>query len=170
MKSFTASAGATGGAWIAKFLGIDKWLVQGAAILLAASLVFFAGYKVYDGIYDRGYGAASAKFTAEIAELNRQAADARAKEIERQDAANNAAKEREAARIAEMQAANESLQNKIEELQREADQILMLASLCAVLPACADQVRHERNQGRTPLLECHRPALRIQAVGSRRRQ
>ncbi|NNH31847.1 hypothetical protein C9413_20915 [Rhizobium sp. SEMIA 4085] len=76
----------------------------------------------------------------------------------------------EAARIAVMQAANESLQNNIQELQREAGKILMPESLCLVLPACAEQVRHERNQGRTPCLECHRPTLRMQAVGSRPRQ
>ncbi|UFS82022.1 MULTISPECIES: hypothetical protein [Rhizobium] len=54
--------------------------------------------------------------------MKRQAVEARDKEASRQDAANNAAKAREAARIAQMQAENETLEKKIEELQREADQ------------------------------------------------
>ncbi|MEK1891963.1 MAG: hypothetical protein AAAB20_01465 [Rhizobium sp.] len=54
--------------------------------------------------------------------MKRQAVEATASETERQDAANNAAKAREAARISQMQAENETLEKKIEELQREADQ------------------------------------------------
>ena len=56
----------------------------------------------------------------QIAAIKEHAATARANEIERQDTANNAAKASEAAAIKSMQADNDTLQNKIEELQREA--------------------------------------------------
>jgi hypothetical protein len=50
------------------------------------------------------------------------AAQADIAEQERQAAANNAAKQREADRIAADQAGADKLKSKIEELQREADQ------------------------------------------------
>lgn len=73
------------------------------ALALAGLLLLAA-----NAVYNRGYDAAAVT-----------AANA---EIERQEAANNAAKAREAARIVQMQAENETLEKKIEELQREADQ------------------------------------------------
>lgn len=92
-----------------------SWLV-GALIAIA----LLAGtYAVAD---HRGYGRAASQYTAQIATMKEQAATARADEIERQDAANNAAKATEAQRIAQMQADNQSLQSQVEELQREADQ------------------------------------------------
>ncbi|MFS8051569.1 hypothetical protein QD357_01960 [Rhizobium sp. BR 317] len=94
---------------------LGRWLV-GA---LATVLLLVGVYVLAD---HRGYQRAATAYTAQIAQMKADAATARADEIERQDAANNAAKAAEAASIAQMQADNESLQNKIEELQREADQ------------------------------------------------
>ncbi|MGV1793834.1 hypothetical protein [Rhizobium sp. A37_96] len=92
-----------------------RWIV-GA---LAALLTLVGVYLVAD---HRGYQRAAATYTAEIAQMKAEAATARANEIERQDAANNAAKTAEAARIAQMQADATALQTQIEELQREAHQ------------------------------------------------
>ncbi|MBX4965451.1 hypothetical protein [Rhizobium binae] len=112
---------------LAKLIGVDKWLVGVVAVLAIAGGLFWAGLTVYNHIYDSGYAAAVRVKNAEIAELkadfaNQRAAAAAAAnaETERQAAANNAAKAREAARIAEMQAENESLELKIKELEREA--------------------------------------------------
>lgn len=79
-------------------------------------------WVVHTHVYNSGYDDAVLVKDAEIAELKRAATEARNAEVERQDAANNAAKLREAQRIAEMQAENELLQSQIEELGREADQ------------------------------------------------
>jgi hypothetical protein len=87
---------------------LGRWLI-GA---LAGVLVLAGTYAIAD---HRGYQRAATAYTAQIA-------TARANEIERQDTANNVAKAAEAAAIAQMQADNDTLQNKIEELQREADQ------------------------------------------------
>jgi uncharacterized protein YlxW (UPF0749 family) len=105
---------------LAKLLGVDKRLVSAVGALAIAGLVFFAANTAYNRIYDSGYQDAAGKFTAQIAEMKAAAVKAANAETERQDAANNAAKEREAARIAQIEAANDSLQSKIEELQREA--------------------------------------------------
>ncbi|MCS0463496.1 hypothetical protein [Rhizobium favelukesii] len=107
---------------IARLLGVDKWLVSAVGALVLAAFVFFAASTACNRIYDSGYQAAAGKFTAEIAEMKRQAVTARDAEIERQSAAQDAAKAREATRIAAMQSESESLQTQIEELQREADQ------------------------------------------------
>lgn len=87
--------------------------------LIAAVLLLWG---VHTHVYNSGYDDAVLVKDAEIAELKRAATEARNAEVERQDAANNAAKLREAQRIAEMQAENELLQSQIEELGREADQ------------------------------------------------
>ncbi|MDQ0558295.1 uncharacterized protein YlxW (UPF0749 family) [Rhizobium mesoamericanum] len=94
----------------------SKWLVSAVGALVAVGLVLLA----VNAIYNRGYDAAAGKFTAQIAEMKAAAIAATNAETERQDAANNAAKEREAARIAQIQAENQSLEDKIKELQREA--------------------------------------------------
>ncbi|WFU89001.1 hypothetical protein QA644_08150 [Rhizobium sp. CC1099] len=104
--------------WITKALGLNSL----AAYLIVAALAAALAGGAYLYVDHRGYERAEAYYKSQIAELKAAAADARNKEVERQDAANNAAKAREAARISEMQAANQSLQERIEELQREADQ------------------------------------------------
>lgn len=96
----------------------SKWVGYGIAAVLLALAVWWG----VSTIYNNGYDAAAAKYKAEIAELKQTAADALNKEIERQAARQNEAKAREAARIVEMQAANDNLQTQIQELQREADE------------------------------------------------
>jgi phage/plasmid primase-like uncharacterized protein len=96
----------------------SKWVGYGIAAVLLALAIWWG----VSTIYSNGYDAAAAKYGAEIAELKQTAADALNKEIERQAARQNEAKAREAERIAEMQAETESLNQKIEELQREASQ------------------------------------------------
>ncbi|WP_051264104.1 hypothetical protein [Rhizobium leucaenae] len=94
---------------------LGRWLI--GALAAIAVLV-----GVYAYAHHSGYVQAQAYYQGQIAQLKADIATARANEIERQDTANNAAKAREAATIAQMQADNDTLQNKIEELQREADQ------------------------------------------------
>ncbi len=96
----------------------NKWLGYLIAGGVAVGLVLLAA----NAVYNRGYDAAAGKFTAEIATIKAAAVEARDKEASRQEAANNAAKAREAARIAEIEAENQTLEQKIEELQREASQ------------------------------------------------
>lgn len=115
--------------FVAKLLGVDKWLVSVVAALALAGALFWAGLTVYNHIYDSGYAAASVAKNVEIAELKADfakqraaAAEAANSEAKRQAAANNAAKAREAARIAEMQAQADQLAKQVEELQREASQ------------------------------------------------
>jgi uncharacterized protein HemX len=103
---------------IVKLLGGSE-LAAWAVIALLATGVVGAAYLYVD---HRGYGRAELTYTAQIAQMKADAATARADEIERQSAVNDAAKAAEARRIAEIQAANQSLQTQIEELQREADQ------------------------------------------------
>ncbi|MBO9194313.1 hypothetical protein J5277_09370 [Rhizobium sp. 16-449-1b] len=86
--------------------------------IAAVALVWWG----YSSIYNAGYAAATAIKNAEIVELKAAATEARDKEASRQVAANNAAKAREAIRIAEIQADNDSLEEKIKELQREASE------------------------------------------------
>jgi Flp pilus assembly protein TadB len=92
--------------FIAKALGLDSL----AAYLIVAALAAALAGGAYWYVDHKGYARAEAYYKSQIAELKAAAADARNKEVERQDAANNAAKAREA------------LQERIEELQREADQ------------------------------------------------
>jgi hypothetical protein len=94
---------------------LGRWLI-GA---LAALALLVGVYAIAD---HRGYQRAATAYTAQIAAIKEQAATARANEIERQVAVNDAAKASEARRIAQMQADNDTLQTKIEELQREASQ------------------------------------------------
>lgn len=102
--------------FIAKLLGIDKLAVGGAALLIAASVL----WGVFTYIDHRGYQRGTAEGAVKIAELKAAAVTARDAEIERQDARNSEAKAREAARIAEMQAANSQLETRIKELAGEA--------------------------------------------------
>ncbi|PDS97508.1 hypothetical protein CO659_12650 [Rhizobium sp. S9] len=94
---------------------VGRWL----AGTLAALALLLAAYAYVD---HRGYARAEVHYKGILAAEHAAAATARAAEIDRQAAVNNAAKAREAARIAEMQAANDDLNQKIEELQREASQ------------------------------------------------
>lgn len=94
---------------------VGGFLLAGIAIILMA-------WWAYSHVYGNGYSAAETHYAAVIAQMKADAATAKADEIERQDAANNVAKASEARRIAAMQAANEQLQSKIEELEREADE------------------------------------------------
>ncbi|NTG00179.1 hypothetical protein G6L30_08600 [Agrobacterium rhizogenes] len=103
---------------LAKLLGGSE-LAAWAVIALVVTAAFAGTYAYGD---HRGYGRAELKYTAQIAQMKADAAQARADEIERQDAANNAAKATEAQRIAEMQADNQSLQDQIKELRNEAHQ------------------------------------------------
>ena len=103
---------------LAKLLGVDRWLVSVVAALAVAAAL--AGAVAY--IDHRGYARAETYYTGQIAQLKQAAADARNAEVERQAGVQAAAKAREATRIAEMQAETESLEQKIKELEREADQ------------------------------------------------
>lgn len=94
---------------------IGRWIVGALLSVLALVGVYFVADH-------RGYQRAETAYTAQIEQMKAAAATARANEIERQDAANNAAKQAEAARIAQMQADADALQTQIEELQREAHQ------------------------------------------------
>ncbi|QIG68655.1 putative endopeptidase protein [Rhizobium phage RHph_TM3_3_14B] len=96
----------------------NKWVGYAVAALAIALAIWWG----VSAIYSNGYDAAATRYKAEIAELKAAAVTARDAEIERQAAVNNAAKAREAARIADMQAQAEQLAKQIEELQREASQ------------------------------------------------
>jgi uncharacterized protein HemX len=87
---------------------------------LLVALLLSVGAYVYGD--HRGYARAATTYTAQIAQQQADLATARAAEIERQTAVNDAAKAAEARGIAKMQADNQSLQDQIQELQREADQ------------------------------------------------
>ena len=86
---------------------LGRW-IAGAIV---SALMLPGVYFVAD---HRGYQRAAAAYTAQIEQMKA--------EIERQNAANNAAKQAEAQRIAQMQADADALQTQIEELQREAHQ------------------------------------------------
>lgn len=94
---------------------IGRWITGALIAVLALGGVYlFADH--------RGYQRAATAYTATIATMKADAATARADEIERQSAVNDAAKAAEARSIAQMQADNNTLQTQIEELQREASQ------------------------------------------------
>jgi len=103
---------------IPKLLGGSE-LAAWAVIALAVAAAFGGTYAYGD---HRGYGRAELKYTAQIAQMRADAATARADEIERQNAVNDAAKAAEARNIAQMQADNQSLQDQIKELRNEAHQ------------------------------------------------
>ncbi|KEA07472.1 hypothetical protein [Rhizobium rhizogenes] len=92
-----------------------RWLIGAVAAVLV-----LVGTYAY--AHHGGYVQAETYYTAQIAQLKADIATARANEIERQAAVNDAAKASEARSIAQMQADNQTLQTKIEELQREASQ------------------------------------------------
>jgi hypothetical protein len=103
---------------IAKLLGLSNpvvWLIVGGLALGAVT-----GAAVY--IDHRGYHRAAVEYQGRIDAMKLAAAQADIAEQERQAAANNAAKQREADRLAADQAEADKLKSKIEELQREADQ------------------------------------------------
>jgi FKBP-type peptidyl-prolyl cis-trans isomerase (trigger factor) len=78
-------------------------------------------WGVYTYIDHQGYQRAAVEYQARYDQLVSEYNDAHAKEIMRQVMANNAAKALEAARIAELQAANSVLETRIKELADEAD-------------------------------------------------
>ncbi|QKK18664.1 hypothetical protein [Rhizobium indicum] len=94
---------------------VGRW-VAGA---LAALALLLAAYAYVD---HRGYARAEVHYKGVIAAEHAAAVTARNAEVERQAARQNEAKAREAERIAAMQAEAESLNQKIEELQREASE------------------------------------------------
>lgn len=92
---------------------VGRWIagaMAGVALLLAA----------YAYVDHRGYQRAAVTYQARIDKLVGDYNAAEIAETERQVAANNAAKAREASRIAEMQAANSKLETRIKELADEA--------------------------------------------------
>ena len=91
------------------------------AYLLAALVAIAALWGVYAYVDHQGYQRAAVEYQARYDKLVSEYNDARAKEIMRQVMANNAAKALEAARIAELQAANSELETRIKELADEAD-------------------------------------------------
>lgn len=94
---------------------VGRWIIGAlAAAVVALGLLFWA-----DG---RGYDRAALEYTLKIERIHAEYKDAADKEASRQRHANEEAKRREALRIAEMQAQNQSLQEQIEELEREASQ------------------------------------------------
>ncbi|MDF0659723.1 MULTISPECIES: hypothetical protein [unclassified Rhizobium] len=102
--------------WIAKLLGVDKWIV-GAVVVMALLAAVGGAYAYVD---HRGYQRAAVAYQARIDKLVGDYKAAEIAETERQAAANNAAKAREASRIAEMFAANSKLETRIKELANEA--------------------------------------------------
>ena len=86
---------------------------------LAAVVAIWAAYTYVD---NKGYRRATMEYTLKIERIHAEYKDAADKEAERQRLANDLAKHREALRIANMQADNQSLQEQIEELEREASQ------------------------------------------------
>lgn len=103
---------------ISKLLGGSE-LAAWSVVALLVVAAFGGTYAIAD---HRGYARAGAHCVAQIEQIKADAATARANEIERQNAANNAAKQAEAQRIVQMQADTDALQHQIEELQREAHQ------------------------------------------------
>lgn len=93
------------GRWVAGALAV-------AAVLLG--LLFWIDGRAYDR--------AAMEYTLKIERIHAEYKDAADQETERQRLANDLAKQREAIRIAKMQADNQSLQEQIEELEREASQ------------------------------------------------
>jgi hypothetical protein len=92
---------------------VGRWIagaVAGVALLLTA----------YAYVDHKGYQRAAVTYQARIDKLVGDYKTAEIAETERQAAANNAAKAREASRIAEMQAANSKLETRIKELADEA--------------------------------------------------
>jgi len=89
--------------------------------VLAALAAVVVLWGVYAYIDHQGYQRAAVEYQARYDKLVAEYNDARTKEIMRQAAANNAAKALEAARIAELQAANSELETRIKELADEAD-------------------------------------------------
>ncbi|RVL37971.1 hypothetical protein [Sinorhizobium meliloti] len=93
-----------------------------ARYLLGASAALFALWLVYNVIDNRGYQRAATEYTLKIERIHAEYKDVADKEAARQRLANDLAKQREAQRIAKMQAENKSLHEQIEELEREASQ------------------------------------------------
>lgn len=94
---------------------VGRWL----AGAIAAVALLLAAYFYVD---HRGYARAEVHYKGILAAEHAAAVTARDAELERQAAAQNQAKAREAARIADMQAEADNLHSRIEELQREASQ------------------------------------------------
>jgi hypothetical protein len=77
---------------------------KAAGYAVGAVLLALACWWGYGHIYDNGYQAATLKYEAQIADEHAALAEADANEQRRQDIANNAAKQREAAAIATLEA------------------------------------------------------------------
>lgn len=88
---------------------IGRWMMVGLAVL---ALVAFVHYRADAA----GYHRAASEYQSRIDQMVADAANLRARELERQDAVNNAAKQREAAALAELdrqEAENHELQRKL---------------------------------------------------------
>lgn len=83
--------------------------------ILGGVVAFALLAAAYLYVDHRGYARAEAFYRAEIAIIKADYASKAAAERERQDAANNAAKQREAARVAELERAR----GELEQLQKE---------------------------------------------------
>lgn len=112
---------------VAKLLGVDDWIARSLTIVVIVAGVLIAGYSVYSRIYAQGYGAAEAKYKAEIAQINldheterKKLAEADVNEQRRQTIANNAAKKREADAIAAITAKETEIADLRRKLRDEA--------------------------------------------------
>lgn len=90
-----------------------KLIAYGVAVLAVLAALVYGGVHFYNS----GYGAASAKYEAQIAKIQADAAQKLTEEIQRQQAANRDAKQHEADALAKIEAAqaeNDKLKKELE--------------------------------------------------------
>ncbi|NTA48131.1 hypothetical protein G6L34_08470 [Agrobacterium tumefaciens] len=98
------------------------FLSKPAMYVYAAIAAVLMLWAVHTHVYNNGYEAAELVYQAKIAATAAQLAEADANEQRRQTIANNAAKKREAAALAEIAAREHEITELRKELRREAQQ------------------------------------------------
>ncbi|WP_254229119.1 hypothetical protein [Agrobacterium salinitolerans] len=98
------------------------FLSKPAMYVYAAIAAVLLLWAVHAHVYNSGYEAAELHYKAEIAATAAALAEADANEQRRQTIANNAAKKREAAALAEIAAREQEITELRKELRREAQQ------------------------------------------------
>lgn len=106
---------------LAKLAGLDKLLVVAALVVALA----IGAWCLHGAIYGSGYQAAAQRYEAILSRERADAAEASANEQRRQTIANNAAKQREAEAVAQLEAEqteNVELRRKLaSEAQQDPD-------------------------------------------------